>query len=291
MKRLIAAILFLPLFADSQTIPIALGYADTSHFIRISNQNTLFPPPRKGTLIDILSDNMPFNPAITITSYRPGIAGAFVRGQAATGSIGSPGSAIINQTLIGMGGDGYGVDSFHNVSTGSILIKADGTFSNTSAPTRLDFFTTNTGTTTAVRAMVLKANGTLQLPLLNSVGIIQTNSSGDVSTALLNSSQVTTALGYTPVSSSYTSKTATYSILSTDNLIECSGTFTVTLLSAVTAGAGKQFTITNSGTGVITLASVSSQKIGNSSSSPTSISVNQGSSVTVYSNGSDWRLK
>ncbi|MFP9114592.1 beta strand repeat-containing protein [Flavobacterium sp. RHBU_3] len=86
----------------------------------------------------------------------------------------------------------------------------------------------------------------------------------------------------------YAAKTAAYTILSTDDTIDFTGatTATATLLTAV-GYTGKRFTIKNSGTGVITLATTSSQTIDGAT---TFTLPNQYSSITVQSDGANWKI-
>jgi hypothetical protein len=66
------------------------------------------------------------------------------------------------------------------------------------------------------------------------------------------------------------SKTSNYTIVGTDDVVICtSGTFTVTLLTAV-GRSGKRFTVKNLGTGVITMASTSAQTIDGAAAGPRS---------------------
>jgi len=82
----------------------------------------------------------------------------------------------------------------------------------------------------------------------------------------------------------YTARTSTYSVLTTDWLVEAtSGTFTITLPTAVDA-AGRDYVIKNSGTGTITLATTSSQTI----DKVLNQTITSGSSITVVSNGTNW---
>ena len=63
------------------------------------------------------------------------------------------------------------------------------------------------------------------------------------------------------LSVAYVAKTANYTATSSDSVINCtSGTFTVTLPTAVGI-TGRKYTIKNSGTGVITIGTTSSQTI------------------------------
>ena len=76
-------------------------------------------------------------------------------------------------------------------------------------------------------------------------------------TGLSLSGTTLSASGISP----YVAKTANYTITSADEVVDCTtGTFTTTLPTAVGI-TGKSFTIKNSGTGVITVATTSSQTI------------------------------
>lgn len=86
----------------------------------------------------------------------------------------------------------------------------------------------------------------------------------------------------------YSAKTAGYTLTDTDHVIEVtSGTHTQTLPSAVGI-TGRKYTITNSGTGVVTVATTSSQTFVNVTATPTTLTLNQFQCVTVVSNGSNW---
>lgn len=79
-------------------------------------------------------------------------------------------------------------------------------------------------------------------------------------------------------------KTAAYTLLATDDVIDCtSGTFTLTLTAA--AGVeGRVFTIVNTGAGVITLDGDGSETINGSATR----TLNQWDSVDIMSTGSGW---
>ncbi len=80
---------------------------------------------------------------------------------------------------------------------------------------------------------------------------------------------------------------ANYAIAATDDLILCNGTFTVTLLTAV-GRAGKSFKVKQVGTGVVTMATTSSQTIDGAAASVTQIFA--GDSLTFESDGSNWQI-
>lgn len=82
----------------------------------------------------------------------------------------------------------------------------------------------------------------------------------------------------------YVAKTTTYSILSNDYYIDCTtGTFTATLPTAVGI-AGKTYCVVNSGAGVITIATTSSQTINGVSTD----TLTAGIARNYTSNGANW---
>lgn len=88
------------------------------------------------------------------------------------------------------------------------------------------------------------------------------------------------------ITPAYVTKTANYTLTSLDRTVDAiANSFTVTLPTAVGI-AGKEYIIKNSGTGVISVATTSSQTI--DGSTPSVISLTQGDSLTLQSNGSDW---
>jgi hypothetical protein len=92
---------------------------------------------------------------------------------------------------------------------------------------------------------------------------------------------------FSSISSAYVAKTGTYTIVGTDSVIDCtSGTFTVTLPTAVGI-TGKQFTIKNSGSGIITVATTSSQTIDGGTTAVMNV---QYLSITVVSDGANWKI-
>jgi hypothetical protein len=81
-------------------------------------------------------------------------------------------------------------------------------------------------------------------------------------------------------------KSATYTVLASDSTVECTAnTFTVTLLDA-TGVKGRIFNIKNSGAGVITINTTSSQTIDGAASGILTLA--QYDNMTVQSNGTNW---
>lgn len=87
--------------------------------------------------------------------------------------------------------------------------------------------------------------------------------------------------------SGYAAKTTTYAVLAADKgkLIDAtSGTWTLSLLAAATAGDGFNVSVRNSGTGVITIDPNLTETIDGS----TTLAVNAGESVLIYCTGTAW---
>ncbi len=86
-------------------------------------------------------------------------------------------------------------------------------------------------------------------------------------------------------------KTGTYAVIAADRgcVIDCtSGTFSVTLLAAATAGAGFQVTVYNSGSGTITVDPNSSETVRTPSGSSTTATLAQGAGLILMCDGSGW---
>ncbi len=145
----------------------------------------------------------------------------------------------------------------------------------------------NTGT-----AQVITRSGD-SAGAIGALSILSTNSGGGNAYALIASSGLsgfgtaspTSVLHTTSFATGYTAQTSNYAISATDYTVNCtSGTFTATLPTAVGI-IGRQYVIKNSGTGVITLATTSTQTIDGAA---TQSLISQYDSITVQSNGANW---
>lgn len=82
------------------------------------------------------------------------------------------------------------------------------------------------------------------------------------------------------------SKTANYTVVSTDDLVICTAnSFTVTLLTAV-ARAGRAYKVKNTGAGTITMATTSTQTIDGAVAS--TVTLAQNDALTFESDGANW---
>lgn len=178
MKALIIFLLF-PCIVFSQTYTSrSIGSVNDSNYLLISNVLTS-PSPQSGTVLHLVTSGFT-NTRISSDTYSNSVNGSIFQGRHAKNTSGAPSALTADYSLAVFGGDGYGTDSFHNVSLGAFVIKSEGTMTNTSAPTYLSFMNTPSGSTTIAEKMRLKSDGTLNIAGL-SEGVAVTNSSHDVS--------------------------------------------------------------------------------------------------------------
>lgn len=161
------------------------------------------------------------------------------------------------------------------------------TFNNTSAFTATARGIYYNPTLTAWAGTHIAAEFTIGNVIFNSTSgntIIGTNVDNG------NKLQVAGTMSIQGLVAGYVAKTANYTLTTTDYTVDCTtGSFTVTLPTAVGV-TGQIYNIINSGSGTITVATTSSQTIGNTSSDPTSININPGSNMQVQSTGANWRI-
>lgn len=88
------------------------------------------------------------------------------------------------------------------------------------------------------------------------------------------------------VASGYVAKTTTYAVVAADKgkLIDCTGTWTLSLLAAATAADGFNVAVRNSGSGVITVDPNLSETIDGGAT----LAINAGESLVLYCNGTAW---
>lgn len=137
---------------------LGIGSTTPDSPITISNNLTSFAAPQTGTELHIAGSGI--NSRITVDTYNAGVTGAIFQGRTAAGTNLAPLPPIIDQTLGGFAGDGYGTTGFHNVSLGGLFIKTESVpFTNTSAATYLGFYTTPTTTISSLERMRISSTG------------------------------------------------------------------------------------------------------------------------------------
>lgn len=83
----------------------------------------------------------------------------------------------------------------------------------------------------------------------------------------------------------FAAKTGSYALTAQDSIVTVNGTYTITLPTAVGC-AGRRYTITNVGTGVVTVDTTSSQTLDGELTQ----TLNQRDSMDVVSTGSEWLI-
>jgi hypothetical protein len=176
-----------------------------------------------------------------------------------------------------------------NDSTGNSQIIGRRLDITASAPTSTNgiFVETNalTGTSTSQSLLLVNGDGG------STAGRLENGSGGYGITVGSNVVKIDTTTYSAAVRATmrgYVAKTGTYTAAPFDHTIEAtSGTFTITLPTAVGI-AGKQYVVTNSGAGTVTLGTTSSQTFVNVTATPTTLTLNQFNTVIVESNGTNW---
>jgi len=175
MKKILLFILLVPSFAFCQTAKefeymrfkkpetdsMGIGKPATALLTVSNTPNGL--TPQSGTMLHLINDNTSNGRISNDSYYSGGFQGSILQGRRARGTAASPTAPIADDILLALGGDGYGDDAFHNISVGSIAIRALNTFTNTSAPTYIAFNTSSDGTITNTERMRISSTGSLRL--------------------------------------------------------------------------------------------------------------------------------
>jgi len=122
-------------------------------------------------------------------------------------------------------------------------------------------------------------------------GVGYTNASMAIKNGLvgINTYSPTTALTTTAFATSYAAKSTSYTLTGSDHTIEVTTSLATTQTLPTAVGiTGREYLITNSGTGTVTIATTSSQTFVNVSGTPTTLTVAQFTSYKLISNGANW---
>ncbi len=145
---------------SGNTNDISWDYGNKRLFISNTNSSSFYSA-QTGTLLHLVSNSNTFNGRVSLDTYFSGATGSIFQGRKARGTNLLPTAAQRDDTLSLVGGDGYGTTGFHNTSVGAYLIKAEQTFSDSSAPTYLSFFTSPTGSTSSTERWRITSSGGL----------------------------------------------------------------------------------------------------------------------------------
>jgi hypothetical protein len=132
--------------------------------------------------------------------------------------------------------------------------------------------------------MVIKATTRLLLGYGYNPASVSVSSSGvGINTLTPNSPLQTTGFA-----TAYAAKTTAYTLTSADNTIEITANSSAYTLPTAVGIAGREYWITNTGSGSPTIATTSSQTFVNVSGTPTTLTVAQFTSYKLISNGANW---
>lgn len=121
---------------------------------------------------------------------------------------------------------------------------------------------------------------------VSAMNAISTGSAGDICYVQANNAYYTyNGTAWLADVAPLVAKTGTYTLTAQDSIVTASGTFTVTLPTAVGC-TGRRYTVTNIGTGVVTVNTTSSQMIDGDLTQ----TLNQYDSMDVVSTGSAWLI-
>jgi hypothetical protein len=113
----------------------------------------IFSNTNLNLLLESSGGNADFVPRAYGT-VRPGISGYKARGTAS-----SPSAVQADDILLFFGGRGYGATAWPTISNAAVLLKAGGTFTDTSYPTYITFETTPSGSTSRQERMRIDPSG------------------------------------------------------------------------------------------------------------------------------------
>lgn len=213
-----------------------------------------------------------------------GLTNNFTRNSVFTGStlfsfvpLEVSGSSLYTRILSGTGTTIYCASQNATTGQGAFMRFSKGGYTSFMASIKGEAYASGGG-------LVLNSyNGTTEtegLRIINT-GLVGINNTTPTSTLSIGGS----------FSTAYVAKTATYTATASDHTIECTAnTFTVTLPTAVGI-QGRQYFITNSGAGTITIATTSSQTFVNVVGTPTTLTLAPFASYTIISNNAAWLAK
>lgn len=138
---------------------LGIGSTTPDAPLTISNNLTSFLAPQTGTILHGAESGV--NARISLDTYNGGASGSIIQGRKANGTNLLPTAAILDNSLALIGGDGYGTSKFHDASVGAIAVRAEGTFTDTSAPSYLAFFTAPINTTSSVERVRIASTGNM----------------------------------------------------------------------------------------------------------------------------------
>lgn len=143
--------------------------------LKINNNAAALPAVTAGTLLQ-LGQADGTTPVLMLDSFA---MGSVFRSRRANNTAASPTALANNDLLMSIDAYGYGATGYSTTGSSAIAMFASGTWTDTSHPSYIAWYTTPAASITAQQRMLLKADGTLQWTSYGA-GIATTDSSGNV---------------------------------------------------------------------------------------------------------------
>lgn len=234
--------------------------------LTLKNMLSTYPTPQTGTMLHIISDTT-VNGRISFDTYNSsGIQGSILQGRRGRGRANTPTSALTDDILLVLGGDGYGTTGFHNISLGSVAIRASENITDVAGGTYIALSTSPNGTIANTERMRILNDGKVGIGTTTPITELFIN--GSVGQKVLR----------------LTSSSTAYVILPTDNTIHIVGTLGQTLILPTAASStGRVITISNDAS----LASTTSIAYRTSSVGTTS-NIAAAARIKIQSDGTEW---
>lgn len=144
---------------DKNTNRLMLGNGTADSLLTIASTTGSFPAPLSNTDVHMIGlDANPFRMSLDSFSST-NTFGSQIQGRRARNTSASPSAVSADDTLLSLGADGYGATGFHTASIANIAFRAEAGFTDTSAPSYINFFTTPANSVTAIERMRISSKG------------------------------------------------------------------------------------------------------------------------------------
>lgn len=159
----------------TQAGQLAIGSTTPDAPLTITNNLTSFATPPSGTTIHFVQSGT--NARVVGDTYQSAQTGTNYQGRHARGTSALPTAVIADDSLVLIGGAGYGTTKFTDASVGAFVVRASGTFTDTSAPTYLTMVTTPINSIIPIERLRVDASG--------NVGVATTTPFGQLAVSLI----------------------------------------------------------------------------------------------------------
>lgn len=223
----------------------------------IKNTNNSYVVPQTGTMLHLVSDNV-VNGRISNDTYNNvSFVGSNYQGRRARGTSVVPTGALVDDILVTLAGDAYGTTGYHNISLGSLTLRASQTITDVNGGTYWAFSTSANNTTSNLERVRIDNTGNIGIGTITPTSTLHTIGS------VAKSIRTSTAQAITVLATDYTVIYSSLTLAPTFTLPaanSCSGREYVLVNNSVTAGITSTYT-NYLGVGVTTMAAQTAIKV------------------------------